>query len=70
MRDSLHADMCDLTLAERLGNKDVTTYEVRGITDYSDITRIQAFCDAQNRVVLWEHRRNHGEAIVHVVTTP
>jgi hypothetical protein len=66
MTDSLHAQMCDQTLAERLGNKSVTVFDVSGITSYDDIRRLQAMCDAQNRTVTWTHRRNGGTAVLEV----
>lgn len=68
MNDSLHAQMSDLTLAERLGNTSVTRYEIVGITSYDEIRRIQSYCDAQSRVVTWTHRRNGGTAVLEVAS--
>ena len=67
--DSIHAQMCDLTLAERLGNHAVHRFEVNGIATYDDIRRIQSYADAQGRIVTWAHNRNGGGAVITVVRT-
>ena len=70
MIDSIHAQMADLALAQRISNHAVHRFQVNGIGSYSAIQRIQSHFDAQGRTVTWAHNRNGGAAVITVDTSP
>jgi hypothetical protein len=66
MNTCLHAQTSDGTMLEQLQLERVNAYEITGVTDISDITRIQAYCDALHLDATWRISRHLRPVWLHV----